>query len=236
VDTQTRHALKQDSFVRATTSGLGWLQDHRANTLRTSIAVVAVLAVAIGGSILYNQRNEAARNAFGQALEVYTSPLQQPGAPVDASQPAYTTSADRAKEANREFVAIADRYGWLSTGINARYFAGLSFVDMGQTGAAETALKQVADSRDRSLANLAKYALAGLYHQSGRDPQAVELYQQLIAKPTDSVPASAAKLALADLYAPTNPAQAKKLYAEIQDKDKASAAAQIAAEKLKSLP
>jgi hypothetical protein len=236
VDTQTRHALKQDSFVQATSSGIGWLQAHRTNAVRITIAVVVILAIAIGGGALYNQRNTQAKIAFGQALEVYTAPLQQPGMPVDPSQPSYTTSAARAKEANRQFVAIADRFGWLETGRNARYFAGLSYIDLGQTASAEAALKQVAGSYESSISSLAKFALAGLYHGSGRDAQAIQLYQELIAKPTDSVPASAAKLELAGLYAPTNPAQAKKLYAEIQDKNKATAAGQIAAEKLKSLP
>ena len=60
-------------------------------------------------------------------------------------------------------------------------------------------------------------ALAGLYRQTERNGQAVDLYQQLIKNPTNTVPASAAKLQLAALYETTNPAQAKKLYAEIKD-------------------
>jgi lipopolysaccharide biosynthesis regulator YciM len=75
-------------------------------------------------------------------------------------------------------------------------------------------------------------ALAGLYRQTGRDGQAVDLYQQIIKSPTLTVPASAAKLQLAQLYETTNPAQAKKLYAEIKDQDKTTAAGQIAAQKL----
>lgn len=236
VDTQTRHALKQDSFVQATTSGLGWVQEHRANVIRLSIAVVVLLAIVIGGTAFYNQRSNEAKIAFGQALEIYTTPLQQPGAPPDPSQTTYTTTAARAKAANQQFVAVADKYGWLESGKNARYFAGLSYIDLGQNSQAEAALKQVSDSHSSALAALAKSALAGLYHRTGRDPQAIQLYQELIAHPTDSVPAASAKLQLADLYAPTSPAQAKKLYAEIQDKDKTTAAGQIAAEKLKSLP
>ena len=71
------------------------------------------------------------------------------------------------------------------------------------------------------------------YHQSGRDVEAIKLYQDLIAKPSDTVPASAAKLQLAELYEATKPAEARKLYAELEDKEKTTAAGQIAAEKLK---
>ncbi|MGC2500530.1 MAG: coatomer subunit epsilon, partial [Silvibacterium sp.] len=73
---------------------------------------------------------------------------------------------------------------------------------------------------------------AGLYRQTGRDDQAVDLYRQVIKNPTLTVPASAAKLQLAGLYETTNPAEAKKLYAEIKDQDKTTAAGQIATQKL----
>jgi hypothetical protein len=73
-------------------------------------------------------------------------------------------------------------------------------------------------------------ALANLYQQTNRSSQAVVLLQQLIAKPTNTVPADAAKLQLAALYEKTNPAEANKLYAQL--KSSKSAAGQIAAQKL----
>ena len=62
------------------------------------------------------------------------------------------------------------------------------------------------------------------------DSQAVVLYNQLIAKPTNTVPADAARLQLAALYEKTNPAEANKIYAQL--KSSKSAAGQIAAQKL----
>ena len=55
-------------------------------------------------------------------------------------------------------------------------------------------------------------------------------YNQLIAKPTSTVPADAAQLQLAALYEKTNPAEANKIYAQL--KSSKSAAGQIAAQKL----
>ena len=60
MDTQTRHALKQDKFVNATTSGLEWVGDHRANVIKFSIAVALVIGVIVAGIIVYQQRNAAA--------------------------------------------------------------------------------------------------------------------------------------------------------------------------------
>ena len=63
-----------------------------------------------------------------------------------------------------------------------------------------------------------------------RNSEAVVLYNQLIAKPTNTVPADAARLQLASLYEKTNPAEANKIYAQL--KSSKTAAGQIAAQKL----
>ncbi len=232
MDTQTRRALKQDRFVEATASGLGWMQLHRTNVVRIAISTVVVLALIVAGILVYNSRSARAEIAFGQGMDIYNTPLFQPGQPVAPGEPTYKTAAERAKAANPHFVDVANRYGWFKVGANAQYFAGLTYLDMGQTGPAEAALQKAAGSHDSALAALAKMALAGLYRQTGRASQAVDLYQQLIKNPTNTVPASAAKLQLAALYEPTNPAEAKKLYAEIKDQDKTTAAGQIATQKL----
>ena len=64
----------------------------------------------------------------------------------------YTTSAARAKEANREFVAIAHDYSWLPEGAKAQYFAGVTYEELGQNSNAETDLKAAAGSWDRNVA------------------------------------------------------------------------------------
>jgi predicted negative regulator of RcsB-dependent stress response len=229
VDSQTRHALKEDKFVYATTTGLSWIEVHRAQVIRASIAAVVVVAALVGGIVTYEHRAAQASIALGQALEIYNTALRQPGEPDDGS---YLTIADRSKAANARFVQVANQYGNLEAGKTARYFAGLTDIDLGKTADAETNLKSVSTSWNKDLASLAKVALAGLYVQTGKTPQAIDLYKQLIAKPTDTVPASAAQLQLAQIYEKTDPQQAKQIYAVLKDKEKATAAGQIAAQKL----
>ncbi|AXC10898.1 hypothetical protein ACPOL_1552 [Acidisarcina polymorpha] len=229
MDTQTRHALKEDKFVQATTTGLSWIELHRNTVIRASIAFVVVLAAVIGATAYYEHRSAEASVALGQALEIYNSPLRQPGEPEDGS---YKTIADRAKAANQQFTDVANKYGSLEAGRTARYFIGLTDIDLGKPGEAETNLKQVANSYHKDLASLAKIALAGLYVQTGKTAQAIDLYKEIIAKPTDTVPASAAQLQLAQVYEKTDPQQAKQIYAVLKDKDKATAAGQIASQKL----
>jgi predicted negative regulator of RcsB-dependent stress response len=204
--------------------------EHRSGVLGWVIGVVVALAVVISGFVYWDTRTTAADQALGSALDVYTAPLATPGVPDSGT---YTTAAARATEANREFVAIGQNFGGLPQAAKARYFAGITYIDLGQNGPAETELKAAAGSWDRNLANLAKLALAGFYHQVGRDSDAINLYNGLIAKPSVTVSAAAAKLDLADLYvAQGKQDQAKALWAKIKDSDKGSAAASIAQEKL----
>jgi len=232
VDTQTRHALKQDSFVEATASSISWVEAHRSTLIKASIAVVLLIGVILAGTIYYNNHSEKAEVLFGQAMDIYSTPLATLGQPAEPGMKTYATAAERAKAAHPLFEDVANNYGWFKAGANARYLAGMTALDMGQTSVGENDLKQAADSHDSGVASLAKFALAGVYHQTQRDPQAIELYQQLMAKPTATVPSSMAKLQLAALYENTKPDEAKKLYAEIKDQDKTTAAGQIATQKL----
>jgi len=164
-------------------------------------------------------------------MDVYTAPLAQPGAPAEKG--IYTTANDRSKAANQQFTAVAQQYGWLSEDSKAHYFAGVTYEELGQNGPAETELKAAAGSWNRNLSNLAKLALAGLYHQTDRDAQAIDLYNALAAKPSETVPAAVAQLDLADLYAGTGKQdQAKALWAKVKDADKDGAAGGIASQKL----
>jgi tetratricopeptide (TPR) repeat protein len=231
VDTQTRHALKKDKFAQATATSVSWVSGHRSGVLRWAIAAVLVLALVVGAAIFWNVRTAAADNALGAALDTYDAPLAAPGAPAENG--VYTTAADRARAANKQFVAAVQQYGWLPQGAKAHYFAGITYEDLGQTASAETELKAAAGAWDHNLANLAKLALAGLYHQSARDPQAIDLYNELAAKPSETVSASVAQLDLADLYAAAGKQdQARALWAKVKDADKDGAAGSIAAQKL----
>ena len=231
MDTQTRHALKKDSFAQATASSVSWLSGHRSGVLRWTICIVVILVLGIGGLIFWNMRSAAADTALGAAMDAYDAPLIQPGTPAETGE--YATAADRSKAANKLFADVAQQYGWLPEGAKAHYFAGITDQELGQTASAENELKTAAKSWDRNLSNLANLALAGIYHQTGRDAQAIDLYNALAAKPSETVSTGVAQLDLADLYAASGKQdQARALWAKLKDADKDGAAGSIAAQKL----
>ncbi len=231
MDTQTRHALKKDSFARATATSVSWIGGHRSGVLRVVLTVAAFMVLVIAALVYWNVQAMAADQALGAALDTYDSPLATPGAPQENG--VYATAAERSKAANKQFVDAAQKFSYFPQGSKAHYFAGITDEDLGQTASAETELKAAAGAWDHNLSNLAKLALAGLYHHTSRDAQAIDLYKELIAKPSVTVSAGVAKLDLADLYvAAGKQDMARVLWAQIKDADKDGAAGSIAAQKL----
>ena len=233
MDQQTKKALKHDQFVDTTTHGLEWASENRRTLILTCSIVLAAILIVIGSVLFYNSRSEQASVAFGAAMQAYQTPIAVPGQPVPPGVKTYASVNDRAKAANDLFMAVANKYGMTPDGKNARYFAGLTYLEAGQNGPAESTLKEVASGWNGDLAALAKMSLAQLYRQTGRDPQAIDLYNELTAKPTTSVPSGLAQLQLAELYESENkPDLAKKIYAQLKDKDPKGPAGMLAAQKL----
>jgi predicted negative regulator of RcsB-dependent stress response len=204
--------------------------------LAGSIVAALIIILAIG-AFIFNSRSGQADTAFGEAMQTYQTPLATPGQQVPAGVKTFPSAVERAKAANQLFVKVADNYGMTSSGKLARYFAGLTFIEAGQNDRAESTLKQVASSWNGDLSSLAKLALAQLYRQTNRDAQAIEIYNDLTAHPSSAVPAGTAQLQLADLYQAQNkPELAKKIYAQLKDKDAKGPAGMIAAQKLNPAP
>jgi tetratricopeptide (TPR) repeat protein len=237
VDQQTKQALKHDQFIDTTTHSVEWASENRRSLIVAGAALLAVIVVIVAGVLIYNSRASQASVAFGAAMQDYQTPLAAPGQPVPPGVKTYASVSDRAKAANGLFLAVADKYSMTPDGKVARYFAGLTYMEQGQSGPAESTLKQVAGGWNNDLAALYKLALAQLYRQTNRDPQAIDLYNELTAKPATTVPAGIAQLQLAELYeAQGKPELARKIYAQLKDKDAKGPAGQLAAQKLNPTP
>jgi len=97
-------------------------------------------------------------------------------------------------------------------------------------------LKAVAGYHNADLSSLAKLALASVYRNTNRTKDALELYKQLVAKPTDTVGKSIVEVQLAETYEVAGmKAEAKKQYEQIQKEAPQSQAAQLASAKLQEL-
>jgi tetratricopeptide (TPR) repeat protein len=239
VDNATKRQLKkQDQFVALTTSGVHWAEEHRRKTIIAAVALVVVVLAVVGGYTFYEHRTNEAATGFGAAMQVYQTPLIDPAHPLAPGTKTFNTAKERATAANGLFTQVAKQFGLTKSGKLAEYFAGLTYVEEGQNGPAEDAFKKTASSWDSGLAALGKSSLAELYQQTGRDAQAIDLYNELAKGTSATVPPTLAQLQLAELYQSQGKTeQARQIYAKIKDTDKDSkgkpgTASQIASEKL----
>ena len=145
---------------------------------------------------------------------------------------AFTSISERARAAEKEFKAIAEKHSSVSPGKIARYLDGVALRQAGDSAAAEQVLKNCADFSDKDVSAMAKMALASIYRSSNRESQAASLYKDVAQHPTSTVSKSAAQLELAEMYEKNDPQQATSIYQQVQKDDPQSAAAQLAAQKL----
>ncbi len=218
---QTRRDSRQNQILTTSSVDLAQAGATRRKAFLAAGVLLAVIILGVLFALVQSHRSDVAENQFGNAMQVYQTPISNPAQPAEPGVKTYASAAERAKAANPLFAAVADRYGSTEAGKNARYLAGVTLMEEGQNQSAEDTLKKVAGSWDKQLSSLAKFTLAGLYRQTGRDGQAIDLYNQIAAKPTTSVPAASAQIALAELYtAQGKTEQARKIYAQLIDKDK----------------
>jgi tetratricopeptide (TPR) repeat protein len=230
----TRQQLKQDKFAATAKETVSWAVEHQKTLTTASIVAVVAVAILGGGWIYYNQRDQAASAEIGVALRVYGAPLRPPNAP----RPDYMTfssAKERAEAARKAFQQVEEKYPHTRAAEVARYFVGVTSLDVGDTAGAEKVLQKVASSHNQDLSALGKFALASVYRARKKDADAIRLYQELAAHPATTVPKSTAQLELASLYQEKQPAEASMLYQQIQKDNPNSPAAQAAATRLASL-
>jgi tetratricopeptide (TPR) repeat protein len=222
VDNATKRSLKKpDQFVALTETGVHWAGEHRQKTIIAALSLVVAVIAIVGGYSLYEHRSTAAATAFGAAMQIYQTPVASPTQPIPPGMKSFPSAKDRAAAANTQFVQVANQYGLTKDGKLANYFAGLTYMEEGQNGPAEEALKKTASSWDSGLASLGKSSLAQLYQQTNRDAQAIDLYNDLVKGDSTTFPPSLARLQLAELYQSEGKTEdARKLYAQIKDSDK----------------
>ena len=237
---ETRHQLKQDRFSKATIDvaekTVHWSVEHQDKLIVAAIVALVIVGLAFGGWYYLNLQDQKASLEFSQAVRTLDMPVRPPNMPPQPDQPSFASSKERATTAHKKFQEIVDKYPHTHAADFAHYFLGLTSADMGDNATAERELQQVASYRNADLSSLAKFALASVYRNTNRDKQAIDLYKQIIAKPTATVGKVMAQMELAATYQSANmPLEAKRIYEQIQKENPATEAAQMASAKLQAL-
>jgi tetratricopeptide (TPR) repeat protein len=233
VRAETRHQLKQDRFSKVTIEAAEktahWTAEHKSKLTFAAIAVAAIALLAFGGWYYVHTQDEKAGVELSTALRTFETPLRPAGMPPQEGFDSFASSEERATAARKQFQVIADKYPHTHTADMARYFVGLASAQLNDNAAAERNLQDTAASSNGDLAALGKLALASVYRGEKKDTQAIDLYKQLIDKPTIVVSRATAQLELAGFYeSQMKSSEAKSLYDQVQKENPSTEAASLA--------
>jgi len=237
VRAETRHSLKEDRFSRATInaaeSAVHWSAEHKTKIIAGVATLVVLLAAIAGGWYYFQQQDQKASIELSKAVRTMNMQVRPAGMPPQPDFPTFGSIKERATAAHQQFQAVMDKYPHTRSGEFARYFSGLTSLTLGDNAAAERNLKEVASSSHDDLAALAKLALASVYRNTNRDKEAIDVYKQLMDKPSTSVSKAAAQMELAGLYEEKQqPQEARRIYEAIQKENPNTELASLASSKL----
>ena len=237
---ETRHQLKTDRFSKATIQAaeqtVHWTVEHRSKLIVAAVVTVIVVSIGLGSWYYLEQQDEKASVDFSKAVQTIDTPIRTADTPPQPDYPSFGSAKERAAEAHKQLQAIVDKYPHTRSADFARYFLGVTSADLGDNLAAERELKTVAGYHNADLSSLAKLALASVYVNTNRTKDALEIYKDLMAKPTRTVGKTAAQIQLAESYQRAGMiAEAKKQYEQIQKQAPQSDAAQLASAKLEEM-
>jgi tetratricopeptide (TPR) repeat protein len=231
----SRQELKHDKLAETAAEAVHWSAAHRSTIIKVAVAALVIVLVVAAGSWYQSYISGEAASELGKAMVVYNSPVVPGEAPANSSVQFFKTDQERLIAAKNAFYAVSSKYGSTDPGKFAHYFAGLSELQLENYKVAEDQLKAVANSGNKEIGSMARFALASVYRNTNRTADAIAAYKQLIESPTNGIPKAMAQLELADVYATTDPAQAKRLYEQIAKEDAKGAAGQVAQQRAAAL-
>ena len=217
----TRHELKQDELLTTVEEFENFTKKHRREIILVVVGVILV-AGAVYGFRFWSERQESECNALlGTALKTFHASVGSAspdlfGGGQDQANPTFPTAQAKYKKAVEQFDNIVRRFPRQKAAGIARYHAGLCQAELGDQAAAIKTLQEATRTSDQTIGSLAKLALAGELVRAGKLDDAAKLYRELQDHPTATVPRATAMLALADAYRQSQPAQARKIYEQIE--------------------
>jgi hypothetical protein len=219
----TRQQLKQDRFQTAYEQYEQWAREHYRDIVWVVGASVLVSGLILGVKTLQERRDEAANAALGAALDTFHAYVgEAPQGALGASELSYPTAQAKYQKALGQFLDIANVKGLEGILPKSRaatlalYYAGLCQAQLANDAGAMKTFEQLAGDSHHDVASLARFAQAGELVKSGKTAEGVKIYDELTAHPTSTVTRDMALLAKAEALAPSDPAQARAVYALLQ--------------------
>jgi predicted negative regulator of RcsB-dependent stress response len=176
--------------------------------LRTNGKMIAVIAAGVAlaalgiyfGLDFLEKRDLQAQQQLARAMEFYNGRIDAaaPDDPYGKSvDPVFRNESAKYEAAAREFSTVISKYGSSKLGVIARYYLGMSQLQLDKKDEAVRSLESVSNNtKDRTVAYLAKKVLARTYIDSGNYKGGQALLEGMIKDPQCDLPREDMKVEL----------------------------------------
>jgi hypothetical protein len=180
---ELKRQIREDEFKSGIEHSVEWVKTHIEQVRVALIVGVVAGGLLLGLSTFRSQRARSSEAAFAAALETFNTPIETElaeGADRPAG-PVFGNAEEKFKRAAAGFDGVARQWPSLPAGRQARYYAALCRIELGDFDNARTALVDLSARRDESPleATLARMSLADLDQRSGQVDKAVDAYRQM---------------------------------------------------------
>jgi len=208
VDRQTRKDLKTDKFAEDVFDVFDWASVHKAEVVRYGAALIVVVLIVIG-VVYYNRSQATAREeALAKALRFEDATT---GSAVEPTNLHFDTEAEKNKARTQAFTELSAKYSGTQEGAIADLYLASYAVDQANQDEAVRRYQRVVQNGPNAYAQLARMALSQIYISEGKTADAEKVLRDAMAHPAATVSKEQATLALGEMLAKTNPAEAHKL-------------------------
>jgi len=197
---ELKKQIREDELLSGVEVAWRWFKQNE-KLARSGLTAVVAVALLVGGfSFLRSKREHDASSAFEAAMQVYSTPLatEIQGGPPPAGVTPFKEARDKFTKAAAAFDGVERSYPSLTVGRQARYYAALCRIELGDTAAARQALQVLAAGGPEIETSLAKLGLAEIDRRSGAVDKAVEAYRTLAEDASLALPRDYVLMMLAD--------------------------------------
>jgi tetratricopeptide (TPR) repeat protein len=189
----TRKEILSEDPVRATIKQLIEFAKVRGSFVLYIAAAIVVLSFGIYGGLQYlDSRDAVAQERLNMGIEFFHGQVapDATGDPYGKGHiPVFKSDAAKYQAAAKEFSDLASGYGYPKVSIIARYYLGLTQIQLGQKKDALQNLEAAAgSSRVRIISFLAKKVLGKIEGDAGNYKRAKEIFDDLIKDPQCNLP------------------------------------------------
>ncbi|MDQ3169528.1 MAG: tetratricopeptide repeat protein [Acidobacteriota bacterium] len=198
---EERHHLKENDFATMLNRTGDGVRSH-SRGVSVAAVLVAVALVLVGGYFFWrSNRQEKAGAMLADATATLQAPVQPPAIGTPAVAGTFPNERARTEAALPKLLAAADAFPSTSAGIQARYLAASTLVELARYPEAIQRYQEIIDRDSKGLyGQTSRIGLANAASLAGEHDRAITELQAMSGDTSGTIPADAVLAQLARVY------------------------------------